>query len=161
PTGSMPERNAADILRQRPLVVVGNGRLGRALAAALRAAGLDLAGPLARGETPPDGAVVLLCVPDAEIAAAATAAAGAHVVGHTSGASGLGAIAADHAFSLHPLQTVTAQGAAFSGCGCAIDASTAAALDVAHALADTLGMRPIEVADRAAYHAAASIASNF
>jgi predicted short-subunit dehydrogenase-like oxidoreductase (DUF2520 family) len=49
------------------------------------------------------------------------------------------------------------------GAGAAIAGSTARALAVAQALARSLNMRPVEIAeqDRAAYHAAASIASNF
>jgi predicted short-subunit dehydrogenase-like oxidoreductase (DUF2520 family) len=49
------------------------------------------------------------------------------------------------------------------GAGAAIAGSTPRALGVAAVLAEALGMRPIEVAepDRVAYHAAASIASNF
>src|SRR5206468_9139791 len=49
------------------------------------------------------------------------------------------------------------------GCGCAIAGSTSAALQVARGLALDLGMDPLEIRDeqRAAYHAAASIASNF
>ena len=51
----------------------------------------------------------------------------------------------------------------FAGAGCAVDGSTPRALEVARALAERLGMRPTRVRDedRAAYHAAASIASNF
>ena len=60
--------------------------------------------------------------------------------------------------------TVPAGGAAvFAGAGAAIAGSTPRALAVAQALAGRLGMRATTVADadRAAYHAAASIASNF
>jgi predicted short-subunit dehydrogenase-like oxidoreductase (DUF2520 family) len=64
---------------------------------------------------------------------------------------------------LHPLMTVTAQGAQFAGAGAAVAGSTPRALAVAAELADALGMRAVEVAerDRVAYHAAASLASNF
>jgi predicted short-subunit dehydrogenase-like oxidoreductase (DUF2520 family) len=50
-----------------------------------------------------------------------------------------------------------------AGAGCAVDGSTSRALAAAEALAAALGMRATRVADedRAAYHAAASIASNF
>ena len=50
-----------------------------------------------------------------------------------------------------------------TGAAAAIDGSSPETLAVARALAETLGMAPIELApeDRAAYHAAASIASNF
>ncbi len=59
--------------------------------------------------------------------------------------------------------TVTAGGAAFAGAGCAIAGSTPRAAALARELAEALAMVPFEVADadRAAYHAAASLASNF
>ena len=59
--------------------------------------------------------------------------------------------------------TVTAEGAAFAGAGAAIAASTPRALAVAAELARTIGLHAVEIADedRPAYHAAASIASNF
>jgi predicted short-subunit dehydrogenase-like oxidoreductase (DUF2520 family) len=59
--------------------------------------------------------------------------------------------------------TVTAGGATFAGAGAAIAGTTSRALRFAAELAEELDMRPVEVAeeDRAAYHAAASIASNF
>jgi predicted short-subunit dehydrogenase-like oxidoreductase (DUF2520 family) len=143
-------------------VVVGRGRLGTALAAALGAGE-----PLGRGEAPPAGTeVVLLCVPDVEIPAAAEVVAGtARFVGHTSGATPLTALrgAGAEVFALHPLQTVTAAGADFRGCGCAVAGSTQRALELATQIAADLGMKPFRVDDsqRAAYHAAASIASNF
>jgi predicted short-subunit dehydrogenase-like oxidoreductase (DUF2520 family) len=145
--------------------VVGKGRLGRALAAALRDAGYLVREPAGRGEVPA-GDAILLCVPDSEIPAAAAAVAGAaRFVGHTSGATPLTALdpAQAEAFGLHPLQTVTSAGASFGGCGCAVAGSTADALAVAERLASDLGMAPFTVEDdqRAAYHAAASISSNF
>ena len=148
--------------------VVGPGRLGRALATALGHAGVAVLGPVGRGEAVPAADAVLLCVPDAEIPAAAAAAAGsAPLVGHTSGATPLTVLApagGGH-FGLHPLQTFAGGGgpARFQGAGCAVAGSTAAALAAARGLALALGLRPFELADedRAAYHAAASIASNF
>jgi predicted short-subunit dehydrogenase-like oxidoreductase (DUF2520 family) len=106
---------------------------------------------------------VLLCVPDGEISSAAEAVDAGPLVGHCSGASGLAALAPHEAFSLHPLMTVTAEGARFAGAGAAIAGSTQRALEFAARIAGALGMRPVELAeeDRAAYHAAASIASNF
>ena len=108
---------------------------------------------------------MLLCVPDAEIAAAAAAVAPRDglLVGHCSGATGLDVLQPHEAFGLHPLMTVTKEGAAFAGAGCAVAGSTARAAATAVVLAESLGMRPFEVADehRAAYHAAAAIASNF
>jgi predicted short-subunit dehydrogenase-like oxidoreductase (DUF2520 family) len=151
--------------------VVGAGRLGSAIAAALRAAGVEVDGPAGRGERP-RGDAILLCVPDAEIEAAAAAVAGAaELVGHTSGATPLSALcpaAGAARFGLHPLQTFSGAPAGpaielFEGAGCAIAGSTPDALAAARALAERLGMRPFEIEDsgRAAYHAAASIASNF
>jgi predicted short-subunit dehydrogenase-like oxidoreductase (DUF2520 family) len=50
-----------------------------------------------------------------------------------------------------------------TGAGCAVAGSSQRALDAAHELAHALGMDPFEIDDsqRAAYHAAASIASNY
>ena len=142
------------------IAVVGAGRLGTALATALRATGLQVDGPLRRGETPMPGVtLVLLCVPDAAIAAAAEAIEPGPLVGHCSGVSTLEPLGDHPAFSLHPLMTVPAKGTTdFTGVVCAV-----AGHPVAATLADRLGMRPITVADedRAAYHAAASMASNF
>jgi predicted short-subunit dehydrogenase-like oxidoreductase (DUF2520 family) len=146
------------------VAIVGCGRLGKALAAALRDAGVEIVGPLERGAQPEDSEAVLLCVPDAEIAAAAALVPVGQPVGHCSGATGLDVLGAHEGFSLHPLMTVTAEHApTFAGAGAAVAGTTPAALELARALARTLGMRPIEIApaDRAAYHAAASIASNF
>jgi predicted short-subunit dehydrogenase-like oxidoreductase (DUF2520 family) len=67
------------------------------------------------------------------------------------------------AFSLHPLMTITEQGADFHGAGAAIDGGTPRALRLAEELTAALGMTPVRIGDRdrTAYHAAASIASNF
>jgi predicted short-subunit dehydrogenase-like oxidoreductase (DUF2520 family) len=61
------------------------------------------------------------------------------------------------------LVTVTRSGADFAAVGCAVAGTTPRALAAAHGLAARLGMRAAELAeeDRAAYHAAASIASNY
>jgi predicted short-subunit dehydrogenase-like oxidoreductase (DUF2520 family) len=150
------------------IAVVGAGRVGVPLAAALLEAGLAVEGPLGRGEAPGPGDAIVLCVPDTEIAAAAEAVAGAApLVGHTSGATPLAALAPADAemFGLHPLQTF-APGAgpeSFRGAGAAVAGSTPRALDLAASLARALGMQPFEIDDegRAAYHAAASLASNF
>jgi predicted short-subunit dehydrogenase-like oxidoreductase (DUF2520 family) len=145
------------------LAIVGRGRMGSALAGALASAGYEIVGPLGRGADGAGADVVLLCVPDGEIAGAAAVIAPGRLVGHCAGASGLEPLAPHERFSLHPLMTVTPVGAAFAGAGAAIAGSTPRALGLAAALADALGMRPVRVAadDRAAYHAAASIASNF
>jgi predicted short-subunit dehydrogenase-like oxidoreductase (DUF2520 family) len=146
--------------------VVGHGRLGTALASALRAARIPVDGPLGRGATADGADVVLLCVPDAEIASAAACIAPGRLVGHCSGATTLAPLQGhDEAFSLHPLMTFPedASPGAFAGAHAAVAGTTAAARATAAALATALGMVPFAVgdADRAAYHAAASIASNF
>ncbi|MFZ0040332.1 MAG: DUF2520 domain-containing protein, partial [Solirubrobacteraceae bacterium] len=154
------------------VAIVGAGRLGTTVASGLRAAGIEVAGPYGRdadptAQAPEAGApdVVLLCVPDSQIAGAAAAISPGPLVGHCSGATSLSALSPHESFSLHPLMTVT-EGEhpnRLRGAGAAIDGSTARALAAADGLARTLGMRPVHVADadRVAYHAAASIASNF
>jgi predicted short-subunit dehydrogenase-like oxidoreductase (DUF2520 family) len=141
----------------RRLAIVGQGRVGTALARAFREAGLEVEGPLGRGEAPAAD-VVLLCVPDAEIANAA-AGLDAAFVGHTSGATPIDGVD----FGMHPLQTVTGPDTSFEGCGCAIAGATTEAVELARGLARTIGMEPFVIDDaaRAAYHASASIASNF
>src|SRR3954471_16715045 len=143
--------------------IIGSGRLGTALAGAPPATGTLVAGPLGRAADAAGADVVLLCVPDGEIAAAAAHVAPGRLVGHCSGATTLAPLAPHEAFSLHPLMTVPESGASFFGAGCAVAGSTPRALAVAHELADRLGMRAVEIGDedRAAYHAAASMASNF
>ncbi len=145
------------------LAIVGRGRLGNALAAALSSAGYELIGPLGRGAAAAGADAVLLCVPDAEIARAAGALAPGGLVGHCSGATRLDVLAPHEAFSLHPLMTVTAEGAPLAGAGAAVAGSTPRALALALRLAGELGMTAVAVADtdRVAYHAAASVASNF
>jgi predicted short-subunit dehydrogenase-like oxidoreductase (DUF2520 family) len=142
------------------IAIVGAGRLGTVLAAALGAPS-----PLGRGADARGATAVLLCVPDAEIAAAAAAIEPGPLVGHCSGASGLDVLSPHEAFSLHPLMTVPAGAPrdVLEGAGCAVDGSTARALELARALAARLGMLGTQVTDqdRAAYHAAASVASNF
>src|SRR5262245_6388717 len=157
-----------------PLVVVGRGRAGGAIAGAAREAGIvvracgrDDALAAGRGPTP-----ALLCVPDAAIGEAAAAIVPAipplRFVGHVSGASRLDVLAAAgeagaETFSVHPLQTFAHAGSDLAGAPCAIDASTPDALALAGSLAAALGMRAFELSDedRVAYHAAAAIASNF
>jgi predicted short-subunit dehydrogenase-like oxidoreductase (DUF2520 family) len=153
---------------QSPLRVgiVGPGRVGTALARALRDAGVDVEGPVSRGERPARCDAIVLCVPDAEIAGAAeVVTAAAPLIGHTSGATPLSALAhaGVPAFGLHPLQSFAHPGVRFEGAGAAVAGSTPAALAFATALAERLGMKPFEIDDegRAAYHASASVASNF
>lgn len=149
-----------------PIAIVGAGRVGTALAAALRDAGSEVLGPFGRGY---DGAdhpprTVLLCVPDREIAAAAAALRrrDGMLVGHCSGAMTLAALGGHEAFGLHPLMTIPRAGAQFSGATAAIAGSTDRAVTTAEGLARLLGMVTVRVADadRVAYHASAAIASN-
>jgi len=145
---------------QPSIAIVGRGRLGPALARAL-----GTAPPLGRGAQPPAGTdVVLLCVPDAAVdpaAAALTVPRDRVLVGHCSGARPLGGLD----LSIHPLMTVPhgAPPDLFRGAGAAVAGRDAHALATATAIAERLGMRPLHVpdADRAAYHAGASIAANF
>lgn len=144
------------------VAIVGAGRLGGVLARALNAAGVLVLGPIERGGAIPDADIVLLCVSDSAIPDAATAARPhARLLGHVSGATGLGAVD----FSIHPLQTFTGteSPAVFHGIGAAIEGRTDDALAIAGQLADVLGARVFHIDDahRASYHAAASFASNF
>jgi predicted short-subunit dehydrogenase-like oxidoreductase (DUF2520 family) len=146
--------------------IVGPGRVGTALARALRGAGVDVDGPRGRGDRPERCDAIVLCVPDGEIPAAAeTVTAAAPLIGHTSGATPLSALlhAGVPAFGLHPLQSFAHPGVGFEGAGAAVAGTTPEALAFATMLAERLGMTPFEIDDdgRAAYHAAASVASNF
>jgi predicted short-subunit dehydrogenase-like oxidoreductase (DUF2520 family) len=141
--------------------VVGAGRLGTVLAAALEAAG-----PLRRGEpVPPGSKVVLLCVPDDRIAEAAAAVPPGPLLGHCSGATGLEVFHDRDGFSLHPLMSVPhgSPPDVLHGAGAAIDATSPRALATAEDLARALQLNPVRVAarDRVAYHAAAAMAANF
>lgn len=137
--------------------------MGQAIAAALREAGVAVRGPLGRGATAEGAAVVLLCVPDREIGAAAASLAPGALVGHVSASADMALLAPHERFMLHPLLSVVGKGARFAGATAAIDGSTPRAMNVAAALAERLGMRPqaIPADQRALYHAAASAASNF
>jgi predicted short-subunit dehydrogenase-like oxidoreductase (DUF2520 family) len=150
-------------LRGGTIAVVGAGRLGAALAQALADAGLSVSGPHGRGATGDGADVVILAVPDGQIADAAANVTLGPLVGHCSGATTLEPLGPHEGFSLHPLMTVTAEGARFDGAAAAIAGTTERARCTAADLAARLGMNPVEVADehRAAYHAAASVASNF
>ena len=137
--------------------------MGGALAAALENAGVPVRGPLGRDADSSDAAIVLLCVPDREIAAAAAAIATGPIVGHVSASAELSLLAPHERFALHPLLSVAGGAAKFAGATCAVDGSTPRALGVAEELARRLGMRACVVPPekRALYHAAASIASNY
>ena len=152
------------------LFVVGRGRVGRSLSTAAERASLDV-GLVPREQigTLPGGAAVLLCVPDEQIEPTAEllASTDPSLVGHVSGATTLDALSPAGqrgalTFSLHPLQTFADGQTPVEGTPAAIAGSTGQAMSYARALAEALGMRPFEVPEekRAAYHAAAAMASN-
>ena len=156
-----------------PLSVVGAGKAGRSIAAAAELAGVpaELADREGALEACRRAEVALLCVPDTAITGACATIAAAVpplcFVGHVSGATTLDALAparerGAETFSLHPLQTILDGSADLTGAPGAVSGSNPAALRLAARLAERLGMRPFEVPEeqRAAYHAAASIASN-
>ena len=168
------EREIAEDRELPPLAVIGRGRVGRSLARAATDAGLrvSLAGRRDALAACEGARIALLCVPDASIAGACEAISAAvpplQYVGHTSGATDLAALGAAsrrgaRALSLHPLQTVPDGDATLAGAPCAVSGSDAEAVRLAEAFATRLGMRPFAVPEehRAAYHAAASIASNY
>ncbi|WP_223587339.1 Rossmann-like and DUF2520 domain-containing protein [Microbacterium sp. OVT16B] len=138
--------------------IVGAGRLGGLLARALRASGFDVRGPFRRADEIPETDIAILAVPDAAIADAANSTKNTRTA-HLSGATGLDAVD----FSIHPLQTFTGGETpdVFHGIGAAIDGRTEEDKSLARDLARALGMTPFTVTDRAAYHTAASFASNF
>jgi len=113
-----------------------------------------------------DGELVLLCVPDAAIPEVARDLEPGPWVAHVSGATPLAALDPHRRrFSLHPLQTFTrARGPEqLDGAWAAVTAESAEALGAGFSLAETLGLRPFELADdaRPLYHAGAAIASNY
>ncbi|GIK77237.1 MAG: hypothetical protein BroJett022_09270 [Actinomycetes bacterium] len=154
-----------------PITLIGPGRVGTSLAAALAAGGAAaaIAGRDGLAAACADAEVALLCVPDGEIApacaAVAAAAPGLRFIGHTSGATPLSALAAAPvaAFSIHPLQTVPGPDTDLTGAPAAVAGSDRDAEALAGAIAERCGMVPFTVPERAraAYHAAAAIASNF
>jgi hypothetical protein len=141
-----------------PIRIVGAGRVGSAVAARLRERGVGLREDAAQ--------LVLICVPDGAIAEVARSIAPGPWIGHVSGATSLSALDPHRRrFSLHPLQTFTrARGPEqLDGAYAAVTAESEDARSVAVELAETLGLRPFQLADdeRVLYHAGAAIASNF
>jgi predicted short-subunit dehydrogenase-like oxidoreductase (DUF2520 family) len=110
--------------------------------------------------------LVVLCVPDSAIAEVAAALPVGPWIAHTSGATGLAVLDPhERRFSLHPLQTFTAElgPEQFDGAWAAITAETDEGLAAARDLAGVLGLEPFELddEDRPVYHAAAAFASSF
>ncbi len=147
-----------------PIAVIGRGRLGTALAAALRDAGLHVDGPL--GRTPrldPRTGVVLLAVPDVRDRRRRG--------GPAPRPAGRPLLRRHHARAARrprgvqpaPADDRHRRRCRLPGASAAVAGSTPRALQAAAALAAAVGLRAIEVddEDRAAYHAAASIAANF
>jgi predicted short-subunit dehydrogenase-like oxidoreductase (DUF2520 family) len=138
--------------------VIGRGRVGAAVAARLQERGLLTDAPGA--------ALVLLCVPDTAIRDVARTIAPGPWVAHVSGATPLAALDPHvRRFTVHPLQTFTrARGAEqLDGAWAAVIADTDEGRVLARGLAETLGLRPFDLADdkRILYHCGAAIASNF
>jgi predicted short-subunit dehydrogenase-like oxidoreductase (DUF2520 family) len=143
--------------------LVGAGRVGRALAAALSDAGIRVTGPLLRGERAANETVFLLCVPDREIPAANALIPRDAIVGHVSASAALDLLAPHERFLFHPLLSITGRETQFAGATCAIDGNTERARGVAARIASVLCMnaRVIPAEKRALYHASASVASNY
>lgn len=144
--------------------IVGRGRLGTALAAALSDAGERVVGPLGRNDPlPGDAGVLVLAVPDAAIADVARLVPPGPVLAHCSASAPLALLGDREAFTLHPLLAVTGLGTVFAGAGCVVGGSSPRAVAAGERLARVLGMNVAEVRDedRALYHAAASLAANY
>ena len=151
-------------MRFGSICVVGNGRVGTALAARL---GERVPTSTTGHELACEGAdLVLLCVPDRAIADVGTALLEGPWVAHTSGAAGLAELSPhQRRFALHPLQTFTHERGPeqLDGAWAAVTGETDDALAAGWELARLLGVTPFELADenRALYHAGAVVAASF
>ncbi|MCC6222629.1 MAG: DUF2520 domain-containing protein [Thermoleophilia bacterium] len=110
--------------------------------------------------------LVLLCVPDREIAAVAQAIPAGPWIAHTSGAASVEALAPHRRrFAVHPLQTFQPGlgPGQLDGAHAAVTGESPAALRAGFELAALLGLAPFELADssRPLYHAAATVAAAF
>ena len=150
------------------LRLIGPGRAGTSLATALGRAGWQVDGALGRHDDVQGAAIgvdlLVIATPDGAIADVATAVepVDTTVVAHLAGSLGLDVLAphprraAVHPLAALPDATIGAD-RLVAGCWFAV-----AGDPIARRVVDDLGGRAIEVADadRAAYHAAACIASN-
>ena len=139
-------------------VIGARGRVGSAVSTRLSERGVRL------GEDEPE--LVLLCVPDRAIADVARRIEPGPWVAHVSGATPLSALDPhERRFGMHPLQSFskTRGPEQLDRAWAAITAEGDEARDLGFWLAETLGLRPFELADasRAAYHAGAAVASNY
>jgi predicted short-subunit dehydrogenase-like oxidoreductase (DUF2520 family) len=148
--------------------IIGPGRAGTSLAAALSARGWDVVSFLGRHDDVRDAArdvdVLVIATPDDAVAAVAAAVLPypTTTVLHLSGSLGLDALA-PHArrAALHPLVPLPNADVGAQRLGEGVTFAVAGD-PVARLMAESLGGRLVEVADadRAAYHAAACIAAN-
>ncbi len=146
--------------------IIGPGRAGGALAAALTGAGWRVDGPLGRDHDPATATsgtrLVLLAVPDSEVAPVAGALApGDAVVAHVAGSLGLDVLAPHtRVASVHPL--VSLPDAALGARRLARAWFAVAGDPIAGEVVAALGGRSVIVADEArpTYHAAAVVAAN-
>jgi predicted short-subunit dehydrogenase-like oxidoreductase (DUF2520 family) len=137
--------------------VIGSGRVGSAISARLGERGIAVRD---------NGQLVLICVPDSAIAEVARGLDEGPWIAHVSGATSLSALDPHRRrFSMHPLQTFTrARGPEqLDGAWAGITAEGEEARAVGYWLAETVGLKPFELADdaRPLYHAGAAIASNY
>jgi predicted short-subunit dehydrogenase-like oxidoreductase (DUF2520 family) len=143
---------------ERIRIVGAGGRVGSTVSARLAERGI------AHDET--DAELVLLCVPDRAIDEVAADTPIGPWIAHVSGATPLSALDPHiRRFGLHPLQTFSRSlgPEQLDGAWGAVTAESDEARAVGRWLAETLGLRPFDLDDdaRAAYHAGASMASNY
>ncbi len=177
--GSVRAVRLLQIARERPasrlppmpklhITLVGRGRVGGALARALRRRHhVRLVAGQSHPHQPAD--LVLLCVPDGAVAETAlrvsASLTGRPVIAHCAGALGLEVFAAlPRRFatgSLHPLQAVPSSRTPLQAYA-AVESASPKARKLLLAVARDAGLEPflLHHADRAAYHAAAVLASN-
>jgi predicted short-subunit dehydrogenase-like oxidoreductase (DUF2520 family) len=144
------------------LRVVGPGRAGSSLARALEAAGWYVAEPVHHGDDPSAAArdvdLVVIATPDSVVAEVAAAIEPGAVVAHLAGSLGLDALAPhERRAAIHPLRSIPTPDTDLRGAWFAVAGDL-----IAERVVDDLGGHRVAVADadRAAYHAAACIASN-